>query len=182
MWAEVKAHFSEREYESFLEMEEDIQECLEMESEIPPVHQKWHIFEINMAEDKSHALKMAEEYFHKENVIIPYKVCTNKTKIDLTRRKDEILDTMDKFRVAKAVKNRTSKFIGCKACGSSMSREHFGETEHTCRMCGGELWSDTNLKTYGRYLDTIIKIESKLEKCRDTYEVYYYVQASLKTK
>ena len=181
MWAEVKAVFEEKEYENLEEMREDVQECLEMESEIPPVHQEWRILSIT-AEDKSHAIKMAEEYFHKENVIIPYKVCTNKTKIDLLKRKQEIQDTMDKFRVDKAVKNRTSKFIGCKTCGSSMAREHFGETEHTCRMCGNDLWSDTNLKTYGRYLDSIIKIESKLEKCRDTYEVYYYVQASLKTK
>lgn len=179
MWAEVKAKFPQKEYHD-TDIFEEVQECLEMESEIPAVHQEW--IKLPMEDFESFAIKVADEYWHKKNVIIPYKVSNNKTKESLLKRKAELLDTMDIFKKSKGVSKRTSNFIGCKTCGSSMARTYFEEGEHTCRICGGELWSETNQKSWRKYIESLDKIDKRLEKCRDTYEVYYYVQASLKIK
>lgn len=178
MWAEVKTKFSQKEHDSDIFAE--VEECLEMESEIPAVHQEW--VKLPIEEDEYNAIKRAEEFLHKKNVIIPYKVCTNKTRQNLLMRKKELSDTIKKFEIVKGVSRRTSKMIGCKSCGSSMAREYFAEGEHTCKVCGNDLWSETNLKAWTRYADAMEIIEEKLKKCRDTYDVFYYVQASLKTK
>ena len=90
----------------------------------------------------------------------------SKAILDLDKRIKDQYDNIEKIKKEASIKNRTSKYIGCPACGSSLSSEHLhGEK---CPLCGNDLRSPTNLNRIAnanrKYNDLLTKRAEQIKK------------------
>ena len=83
--------------------------------------------------------------------------------IELDRKIREAYDAYRKKDQELYIKKRTSEFIGCKKCGSRMNSQYL--SRNYCPVCGGDLRSDTILKS-------IASAKNKWENAKKNREDY----------
>lgn len=97
-----------------------------------------------------------------------YAVAERKSKAE-ERLEDRIqreVQKMQCYLVAHHVRNRKSKLVGCKKCGSHINKDYVGE-DNKCPCCGNYLYSETDKFTLKRYQSNIDEWEDKLKWLRE---------------
>jgi hypothetical protein len=101
------------------------------------------------------------------NIAVKYRVypkITSKTleslKEQLVRRKEARVKCIESTSIAK----RTSKLIGCKVCGSNLSREVLVNKHQEHCICGADLRSDTDLKRIEQHNLAITDLEKRIKE------------------
>lgn len=86
----------------------------------------------------------------------------NKTLKDLRERMDEVQRKKQEFEKATIPSvNRTSKYIGCKECGSSLAREYLSRTDARCPLCGNDLRNKSYKERIEAYRNKLMNMSKR---------------------
>lgn len=113
-------------------------------------------------EDAEKAIENMDNGWY-DNIAVKYKEVFHmkSAKIkDLVRRIDETEKKKDAYAKAHDISTFKSQFIGCKKCGSKLSKDHL--RGHLCPLCRNDLRSDTTINTLKGYEDKIKSLDKQI--------------------
>lgn len=126
---------------------------------------RWVNVTCSSREDALEWIRKYQRNWYDQMAVKYYERAENKKTQELRTRIAKLREKQEKFEEATIPSVvKTSKYLSCKGCGSTLAREYLPKTWAHCPLCGKTMRSKTNLERINNYQKRISQLDKQLDE------------------